>query len=554
MSECLARPMIGRPVALHYCWKISSRLSGDFFHGCRMIKKIKLKNFKKFSNLEFEFDESLTILIGDNESGKSTILSALDLAMSGSRSRIESLGLESLFNLEIIAKFFEDGKDPAKLPELSVEIYLDEANDLDLNGKINSEDRICDGLRLSCVADPSYAKEIKGILDQDGFNFPFEYYSIAFKTFSGKSFNGHSRPLRHLLIDSSQIGNEYATRGYVRGVYSANVLDSERGKHQNEYRKFKNRFQEESLKDINKRVDKFSFAVKKAGHAQLESDLTISEGGVTLENRGKGRQCVMKAEFALAKPAGAKGFDLLLLEEPENHLSHTNMKMLIGRIAESTGKQLILTTHSNLVCSGLDLRKCVLLNVSCDAPASLNDLSEETAEFFMKAPNSKLLQLILSTRVILVEGDAELVLLNEMFSQKVGKSMDDSGVHGISVGGTSFKRYLEIAKLLGIQVGVLRDNDKDYQVNCVSRYEEHVSDRIKVFSDVDNERYTFEVCMYGDNKALCEALFAPGRKTLSVQDYMLKNKVTVALALLRQDAGKLTPPKYCEEAFEWINQ
>ncbi len=56
----------------------------------KTITKIKIKNFKKFTDFSVEFDDSINLLIGDNESGKSTILSAIDIVLSGSRSKVEA--------------------------------------------------------------------------------------------------------------------------------------------------------------------------------------------------------------------------------------------------------------------------------------------------------------------------------------------------------------------------------------------------------------------------------------------------------------------------------
>lgn len=41
------------------------------------IKKIVVKNFKSFENLSLEFDPGRNVLIGDNETGKSSVLLAL---------------------------------------------------------------------------------------------------------------------------------------------------------------------------------------------------------------------------------------------------------------------------------------------------------------------------------------------------------------------------------------------------------------------------------------------------------------------------------------------
>ena len=73
-----------------------------------MIEKIKLKNFKRFKSFSLNFDEKLNILIGDNEAGKSTILSAIDIVLSGSRNKVESHGINRLFNADVINDFLHE--------------------------------------------------------------------------------------------------------------------------------------------------------------------------------------------------------------------------------------------------------------------------------------------------------------------------------------------------------------------------------------------------------------------------------------------------------------
>lgn len=48
-----------------------------------MIKSIKLKNFRKFKNLELNFNSNIVVLYGDNAQGKSSILEALHLVCNG---------------------------------------------------------------------------------------------------------------------------------------------------------------------------------------------------------------------------------------------------------------------------------------------------------------------------------------------------------------------------------------------------------------------------------------------------------------------------------------
>ncbi|PWS31162.1 AAA family ATPase [Pedobacter paludis] len=253
----------------------------------KSIKKIKLHNFKRFETFMVEFDEELNLLIGDNEAGKSSLLSAIDIVLSGSRSKIETLGIESIFNIDVVEQFLLSSKKYENLPIVFIELYLNEQHNPDVNGKHNSENIICDGLRLCCEPNDDLGKEIKEILEQEESNFPFEYYTISFKTFSGDSYTGYRKFLKHILIDNSQINNEYATREYVKAMYTSNAKDGERHKHQNEYRKFKETFKSSVLNNINDRLVDYNFSVRNSHKANLETDLTLTENNINIENKGK---------------------------------------------------------------------------------------------------------------------------------------------------------------------------------------------------------------------------------------------------------------------------
>ena len=87
------------------------------------IKKLKAKHFKKYKNLEVDFNENINLLIGENESGKSTILQAIDLLLSGSRNKVETIGLEYLLNKNAIKDFFNNKK-YENLPKLEIELFV----------------------------------------------------------------------------------------------------------------------------------------------------------------------------------------------------------------------------------------------------------------------------------------------------------------------------------------------------------------------------------------------------------------------------------------------
>lgn len=526
------------------------------------ISQIHIKNFKKFQNFEVHLSESTNLIIGDNESGKSTILTAIDLVLSASRSKIESIGLEALFNKEVVQKFLllpKNERTISKLPTMQIDIYLDNLEDsCDFDGNNNLKTKQSNGIKLICEPNQDYHQFILNSLNSCN-SFPFDFYAISFSTFAGSTYSKYKNPVNYVLLDHSNINGEYATNEYVKKIYNSLIDDKSRTVLRNEFNAQKEGFNTSSL--INHTNNNYKFALKGGARFSLENNITILESDIPLEHRGKGKQCFIKADFILNKNNHSNPIDLVMLEEPENHLSHSNMKKLLDNIKNTASKQIIITTHNNLIASRLDLRNSILLNSNNQNNLSLKYLDAETADFFTKAPNNNVLQYILSNKVILVEGDAEYILIDELFKIHKKSSTEDCNVHIISVGGLSFKRYLEVAKKLDIKTVVITDNDTDYQKNISERYKNyHNLSNVKIFSDPNSTLSTFEICLYNSNKNILDGLIKSNNKISCVQNHMLKNKSSSALKILNALTAKATfrdsfvIPKYIKEAIEWISE
>lgn len=515
------------------------------------IKKIKLTNFKKFKSFEFELHKGLNTLIGDNESGKSSILQAIELAASGSRYKVESLGLDALLNKDAVDTFLEiEEKSFNQLPELHVELFL--AKDIhELNGKYNTENIETTGLHLSCVPDENLTQEISESIKNNSNSFPYEFYNISFFAFSGEGYTGYRKALKTLLIDNTQANSEYAHNDYIKRVFESATEPVARAKLNNQYREAKGSFKSGYLNTLNETMDGYIFDVRSGVKYSLESDLTLTKDGIPLEQRGKGHQCFVKTDFALSRNEDKAAIEVLLIEEPENHLSFSNMHKLISKIEETEKGQKVVATHSSLISTRLDLRQSFLLTANEQTtPLTLENISEDTAKFFMKAPNHNFLEFALSQKIILVEGDAEYMLLDKFYKNVSGRTHENDGVTIISVGGTSFKRYMEVAKILGIKTAVITDNDGDYETNCNVRYKDYTNENIKVFSDKNNDRHTLEVCVHADNREICSDLFKSDDQLQS----MLNNKSEAAFRLVDKHADELIAPSYIDEAIRWINE
>ncbi len=519
-----------------------------------IISKIKLHNFKRFKNLTLDVNPDINIFVGDNESGKSTILQAIDIVARGSRSRVENIGLDRLFNVDAINEFMASGKNLNDLPEMYVELYFNNQENLSLEGNNNSLGSVLSGIRLRCFPNDVYSQQIAELLHKPQASFPLEFYCIIFDTFAGEPFNAYTKKLKSLYIDNSLIGAPHSMREYVNDIYHAQLSERQRLEAKHAYKESKLQFQAQTLAQYNESIAPYSFAIRESADDNIETDITLHDNGIPLENKGTGTQCFIKTKLSLNR--AVNGIDTVLIEEPENHLSYSKMLELIDLIRNTESRQLFISTHSNLISTRLNLKKCLLLNSASTNVTSLSALSDDTADFFMKAPDNNMLQFVLSNKSILVEGDAEFILMEVLYNNTTHKSLASSGIGVIAVDGKCFKRYLEIAIILKNKVAVITDNDGDYEENITHNYSNYIQNQftnIRIFSDGENERYTFEVCLYKDNQEICDAEFQTPKRRLSSLNYMLKNKAEAAYALLKNRAGTLVVPPYIQEANRWID-
>lgn len=517
------------------------------------IVKIRLINYRRFRDYSIRPNEKINILIGDNEVGKSSILNAIDLVASGNVRRVESIGLDNLLNIESVKAFNTGKRTFEKLPVLTIELYLSGDFDHSMNGKNNSDNVICDGIRLVCAPNLDYYSEINSILKSNSEYFPYDYYSIRFSTFADEGYTGYRKKLRSIIIDSTTMNSEYATDDFIRRMYRRYTEDDakERANHKSSYRQMRINYQVEGLKGLNSRVPKekqYSFGLKSGSAMELESDLMIYENEIGIDNKGTGRQVFVKTDFALER--SGENIDVILIEEPENHLSYVNLRKLIQRVADTESGQLFITTHNSMISTRLELKNLLIMHKDgANEPVMLKDISEDTAKYFMKAPPASIVEFSLSTKMLLVEGPSEYMLLDRFYRNNIGNSPEEDGVHIIDVRGLSFKRYLEIARMTGAKVAVLTDNDSDADINCKQKYIEYSSDsNIEIFYEPDNSKRTFEIVLYGDNISLCNSLFGN-----AAQDYMLHNKTEVAYTLLSQN-NTIVIPDYMKRAIEWIKK
>jgi len=241
-----------------------------------------------------------------------------------------------------------------------------------------------------------------------------------------------------------------------------------------------------SIKAINEKIkqsvkisDKnIELSVELLSKNAWENSLMTYLDNVPFHYIGKGEQCIIKTEMALAHKK-SKEAGVILIEEPENHLAHSKLNQFVHSIKEHCeDKQIIISTHNSFVANKLGLDNLILLNNS--KTTRLNDLKPDTKNFFEKIAGYDTLRLILCKKAILVEGDSDELIVQKAYMVKNdGVLPIQDGIDVISVG-TSFMRFLEIAEKINKPVVVLTDNDN--KVDALKKtYEKYLGHNAKNF-------------------------------------------------------------------------
>jgi len=128
----------------------------------------------------------------------------------------------------------------------------------------------------------------------------------------------------------------------------------------------------------------------------------------------------------------------LLLEEPENHLSHSNLNKFIKYVKDNHNeKQILISTHSSFVANKLGLDSLILLNkedlTNKRSYSRIDKLKPETQKYFERLPGYDTLRLILCKKAILVEGSSDELIVQKAYYKIKSLLPIENGIDVISV-------------------------------------------------------------------------------------------------------------------------
>lgn len=527
------------------------------------IERVIVKNYRTLKSLDLPLRQHLNIVVGDNETGKSTLLEAINLGLKCQINRrpASSELHPYLFNLAAVAEYvsaLKSGK-PAQPPRILIELYLRDCSEFaEYKGTNNSQQHDSPGISVCIGLDhEAFGEEYKTFIsDPSRVNgVPVEYYKVDWRDFSGNTVHPRKFPVESALIDPSSISHAYAANKYVLEIARDFLGRKEKVELALSYRQLRDMF----LRDPNVAAINVELA-KKTGIVtektlSMSLDVTTRSGwesgvmphldDVPLTLIGKGEQNAVKIKLAIE---AVDACILFLIEEPENHLSHSNLNRLISHIeATAGGKQLIITTHSSFVLNKLGIENVLMFNGK--TAIQLSHLPPSTEAYFKKLPGHDTLRMILARKTILVEGPSDELIVQKAYLQKHGRMPLADGVEVITVRALASKRFLDIARLLNIDTCVVTDNDGDPAAVKAKfeEYETYPNIRICYSSDASLMTLEFHLAKLNLFQDLSGLFTRPFASEEDAREYMLKNKTDCALKLF-DSTRHVEIPQYIENA------
>ena len=344
------------------------------------ITHVHIEGFKRFDHFDLELNPTFNVIVGDNETGKSSVLEAIGLVLTGQYDgRLVQYAIDPyLFNAAIVSDFFQklQNKQHTSPPRVLIEAYL-KSDGTDpalsaLKGTNNTKGEDCPGLKLEIDIDSDHLDSLKAYASDNSnpIVLPVEFYRVTWRSFANNTVTLRNLPFRATTIDTSLARVYRGPNKYVSQIVHDVLSDEQRRQLSLAYKKLRHGFtQQQGVAAINKHLEqqdspattkKLTVQMDLSSRSSWDSAITVHMDDLPFDCAGKGEQCRIQMRLAIA---GAERSRVLLVEEPENHLSHSNLNMLMDDIQKDCAdRQVIVTTHSAFVLNKLGIDNLRLIS------------------------------------------------------------------------------------------------------------------------------------------------------------------------------------------------
>lgn len=548
------------------------------------LSELKLWNFRKYGqatneidirnpNLSIKFNSGLNLLIGENESGKTTIIDAIRLILHTQTyeyTRIyeddfhyDGRSYRTKLRIECIFKGFSDAEAGQFLEwivfnegkEYELRVWLD--SEMTDDNKIVTDIRAGadeTGTRLdSNAANRLRITYLKPLRDAESEMSSGRRSRFAQLLKSHSIFNiPEEQKENHPLVNASkQAKNDIESYFNPSDTKSEEIGSIQSGDIiTNAIKQYLNSFSGES------KEPKVTAMGTKLWQILQQLSLTVDHDQTSL---GVQNLLYMAAEMIMIEDNKSPCLRLVAVEELEAHL-HPNFQMNVLReIEQSKDMQFILTTHSTVVGASTKLDNVIICRDKAVFPIrDYSNLGSYDKQFLGRFLEYTKANLFFCKGVIIVEGDSENLLVPAIAEIVLGRPLHSFGVSIVNVGSKALMRYAKIfepkegQQPMNMKVALLYDgdiptfeylNDRD---NKKKIYAHPLRDNDYIVStDIDDFKKKIEKRVPDYDKNAITTDFKVVLQECHYErfkEYMLSR---------RDDLADLTPPIFCARKNEW---
>ena len=466
------------------------------------ISSLKIKNFRCFEEMSVEFNEGMNVIIGSNNSGKTTIIKALELVFNRTNSNaptiddfnknidlseppeitieaiLRSSTKDTLDDKAIVASWLTK-MDTQWEATLTYKYFLPEQDHKEYKERykrlVNKEEKwaLLEDI-LKRYVSRIFGGNIENKLRAEG-----EYLDKihcetldALRDVERKMSTGRNTLLKQLLLHFKN-SNEFSHTEDIEPISESEDTFT----HHSE-KLVENLIGKVNQKEILEFAERTGAAVGgtpaldgKLGENDVLSTLRLiikDRTGIEIPiiNNGMGYNNLIYISLILSKfkmitsddyGENAKTFPILLIEEPEAHLhpalQYNFLKFLKEEVeAQSFSRQIFITTHSTHITSAVGLRPIICLEknmvgeINARYPEKVfsekveDQESKKYIERYLDATKSAML---FSDSVFLVEGMTEQILI-PLLAEREGYDLDKHHVSLVRVDALTFKHFIKL--------------------------------------------------------------------------------------------------------------